>query len=230
MPPDVPGTARHRPENSGSSTSFVRTGRRWRLRAWRSSVKRWPTSSSRGRSSWSSTTSCSPRNCRDGWPAFVVERLGDDRFAILNFALGAVIVIALVGAVSAYAEKYLTTSVGPVGRPRPPAAALPANSKAVVARARRIANGRSDQPRHERYRRHPGVHQHGTARHRRQRADAGRHDWRDVLHQLALHADRLVGRAGPLRGRLLLYTEDQEGVTRRSEDRKASCCRASRKC
>src|SRR5919106_3664582 len=38
----------------------------------------------------------------DAWPAVVVERLGDDRFAILNFALAAVIVIALVGAVSAY--------------------------------------------------------------------------------------------------------------------------------
>jgi ATP-binding cassette, subfamily B, bacterial len=48
----------------------------------------------------------------DGWAAFIVSRLGDDNFAILNFALAAVIAIAVVGAVSAYAEKYLTTSVG----------------------------------------------------------------------------------------------------------------------
>src|SRR5436190_4639238 len=46
------------------------------------------------------------------WAAFVVHRLGGDRFAILNLALAAVIVIAVVGAVSSYAEKYLTTSVG----------------------------------------------------------------------------------------------------------------------
>src|SRR5947209_5251914 len=34
-----------------------------------------------------------------------------DRFAVLNFAVVAVLAIALVGAVSAYAEKYLTTNV-----------------------------------------------------------------------------------------------------------------------
>jgi ATP-binding cassette subfamily B protein len=48
----------------------------------------------------------------DGWAAFIVTRLGDDQLAILNFALAAVIAIAVVGAVSSYTEKYLTTSVG----------------------------------------------------------------------------------------------------------------------
>jgi ATP-binding cassette, subfamily B, bacterial len=47
-----------------------------------------------------------------GWAAFVFARLGDDPLAILNFALGAVILIAVVGAISSYAEKCLTTSVG----------------------------------------------------------------------------------------------------------------------
>jgi ATP-binding cassette, subfamily B, bacterial len=48
----------------------------------------------------------------DGWAASIVSRLGNDSLAILNFALAAVIAIAVVGAVSSYAEKYLTTSVG----------------------------------------------------------------------------------------------------------------------
>ncbi len=47
------------------------------------------------------------------WLASVVHRLaGTSQLAILNAAFGAVAVIALVGAVSTYTEKYLTTSVG----------------------------------------------------------------------------------------------------------------------
>jgi subfamily B ATP-binding cassette protein MsbA len=38
--------------------------------------------------------------------------LGDDKIAVLNFALGAVLTIAAVGAISSYFEKYLTTTVG----------------------------------------------------------------------------------------------------------------------
>ena len=45
-------------------------------------------------------------------PAWMAEFLGSNKVAILHFAVLAVIVIALVGALSAYAEKYLTTSVG----------------------------------------------------------------------------------------------------------------------
>ena len=37
---------------------------------------------------------------------------GQNKFAVLNFALVAVAVIAIVGAASSYTEKYLTTSVG----------------------------------------------------------------------------------------------------------------------
>ncbi|HEY9231475.1 MAG TPA: ABC transporter ATP-binding protein, partial [Blastocatellia bacterium] len=43
---------------------------------------------------------------------YVVTWLGTDKTATLHFAIAAVITIALVGAVSSYAEKYLTTSVG----------------------------------------------------------------------------------------------------------------------
>src|SRR2546430_12656241 len=46
------------------------------------------------------------------WLASLVSYIGTDKFSILNFAVLAVIVIAVVGAVSSYFEKYLTTSVG----------------------------------------------------------------------------------------------------------------------
>ena len=42
---------------------------------------------------------------------FVSGLFGQDKLAILNFAVAAVAVIAVVGAVSSYFEKYLTTSV-----------------------------------------------------------------------------------------------------------------------
>jgi len=46
------------------------------------------------------------------WMAGVVTWLGTDKLSILNFAVLAVIAIAILGAVSSYVEKYLTTSVG----------------------------------------------------------------------------------------------------------------------
>ena len=46
------------------------------------------------------------------WLAAIVSYIGTDKFSILNFAVLAVIVIALFGAISSYFEKYLTTSVG----------------------------------------------------------------------------------------------------------------------
>ncbi len=46
------------------------------------------------------------------WLAGVVTWLGTDKLSILNFAVLAVIAIAILGAVSSYVEKYLTTSVG----------------------------------------------------------------------------------------------------------------------
>jgi ATP-binding cassette, subfamily B, bacterial len=46
------------------------------------------------------------------WMAAFVTWLGTDKLSILNFAVLAVIAIAILGAVSSYFEKYLTTSVG----------------------------------------------------------------------------------------------------------------------
>src|ERR1700686_3682033 len=43
----------------------------------------------------------------------VIALFGDNQIAILNFAVGAVAAIAMLGALSSYAEKYLTTSVSP---------------------------------------------------------------------------------------------------------------------
>ena len=48
-----------------------------------------------------------------GWLfRLVVDVAGQDRIAILKLAIAAVILIAAVDAVSSYAQKYLTTSVG----------------------------------------------------------------------------------------------------------------------
>ena len=46
------------------------------------------------------------------WLAGIVSHLGQNKLAVLNFAVLAVAIIAIVGAVSSYTEKYLTTSVG----------------------------------------------------------------------------------------------------------------------
>jgi ATP-binding cassette, subfamily B, bacterial len=46
------------------------------------------------------------------WLATVIAPIGSDKFSILNFAVLAVLVIAIFGAISSYFEKYLTTSVG----------------------------------------------------------------------------------------------------------------------
>ena len=46
------------------------------------------------------------------WLAGIVSWIGVDKFSVLNFAVLSVLVIAIVGAVSSYFEKYLTTSVG----------------------------------------------------------------------------------------------------------------------
>jgi len=46
-----------------------------------------------------------------GWGRFVAELFGQNKFAILNFAVAAVLVVAVAGAVSAYVEKHLTTTV-----------------------------------------------------------------------------------------------------------------------
>ena len=48
-----------------------------------------------------------------GWMGKAVTDLfGTNTFAIINFAVAAVAIIAIVGAVSSYFEKYLTTSIG----------------------------------------------------------------------------------------------------------------------
>ncbi len=47
-----------------------------------------------------------------GWAGGVVAYIGTDKLAILYFALAGVILIAVLGAISGYFEKYLTTTVG----------------------------------------------------------------------------------------------------------------------
>src|ERR1035438_1530369 len=45
------------------------------------------------------------------WLAGIVSHLGQNKFAVLNFAVLAVAVIAIVGAICSYAEKYRTLSL-----------------------------------------------------------------------------------------------------------------------
>jgi subfamily B ATP-binding cassette protein MsbA len=47
-----------------------------------------------------------------GWMSVMVGWIGQNKLAVLNFAVVAVAVIAIVGALSTLLEKYLTTSVG----------------------------------------------------------------------------------------------------------------------
>lgn len=47
-----------------------------------------------------------------GWLNHWITSFGDDKMAILRFAAGAAIVIAVFDAICSYAEKYLTTTVG----------------------------------------------------------------------------------------------------------------------
>ena len=107
-----------------------------------------------------------------------------------------------------------------MGGTRSAADTVPAHSAAVARRTRRIAHRRPDHARHERHRRRAGLHQHGPSWHHRQRPHAGRDDQRHVLHQLALRADGLVGRAGAVPRRLLLHRADQESLTRGAKEGK----------
>lgn len=48
-----------------------------------------------------------------GWLARLLDTtVGQDKLSVLNFAAAAVIIIAVVGAISSYTEKYMTTSIG----------------------------------------------------------------------------------------------------------------------
>ncbi len=47
-----------------------------------------------------------------GWMSAMVTWIGQDKLAVLNFAVAAVALIAIVGALSSLVEKYLSTSVG----------------------------------------------------------------------------------------------------------------------
>src|SRR5437667_12755140 len=48
-----------------------------------------------------------------GWlNALILSEVGNSNLAILKFAAVSVIVIAVVGAICSYTEKYITTSVG----------------------------------------------------------------------------------------------------------------------
>jgi hypothetical protein len=152
------------------------------------------------------------------WAAFVFNIFGGNTYAILNFALAAVIMIAVVGAISSYCEKYLTTSV----------AQWVAHDlrRMVYQRIQRLSLAEHGESRTgdlltrvtSDIGRRSGLHHVSAARHRHQPPDAHRHARRHVLHELALHADRVVGRAGDVPRHLLLHEADQEGLALREEE------------
>jgi len=90
--------------------------------------------------------------------------LGTDKLAVLNFAVLAVAVIAVVGALSSYLEKYLTTKRWPMVMhgPAPHALshihALSLEPSTTEKDRLTSSSGRVD----ERYRSHPVVHHHGA--------------------------------------------------------------------
>jgi subfamily B ATP-binding cassette protein MsbA len=51
------------------------------------------------------------KKLRPGLGAVVLRVFGDNKYAILDFALAAIMLIAIVGALSAFCEKYLTNSI-----------------------------------------------------------------------------------------------------------------------
>ena len=62
----------------------------------------------------------------------ITTTIGTDKFAILDFAAIAVILVAIVGAVSSYAEKYLTMTVGQWVMHEPETNGLLSHSKTVA--------------------------------------------------------------------------------------------------
>ena len=138
------------------------------------------------------------------WLASSVSYLGTDKFSILNFAVLAVIVIAIFGAVSSYCEKYLTTSVG----------------QWVMHDLRRVLYShiqRLSLSYHDQKRTGDLISRVTTDIDAVQSMISqvmlgmlvnvltlARHDRRDVLFELGVHGDRAAGRAGAFLRRLSL--------------------------
>jgi len=67
-----------------------------------------------------------------GWMSGVVHCMGPDKLAVLNFAVIAVAVIAVVGALSSYLEKISHHQRRPMGHARPAAHALSSHPPPVA--------------------------------------------------------------------------------------------------
>ncbi len=144
----------------------------------------------------------------------VAATFGHGQYAVLNFAVAAVAGIAVVGAVSAYFEKYLTTSVGQwVGHDL---------RRTLYHHIQRLSLAEHDKARTgdlitrvtsdiEAIQDFINSALLGMLV---SRADPGRHGRGHVLPQLAFHAHRPVRDAGALPRRLPLHAADQEGVAR----------------
>src|SRR6266849_6006067 len=148
-----------------------------------------------------------------GWLGGIVAGLfGEHKLAILNFAVAAVAAIAVVGAVSSYVEKYLTTSVSQW--------VTHDLRRTLYNHIQRLSLAEHDQARTgdliTRVTSDIEAIQDfiTSALHGGQRVDARRHDRSHALHQLAVHPDCPFDRAGASPGRVQLHPPHQESLAR----------------
>ena len=111
----------------------------------------------------------------------VSNLFGTNPYAMLNFAIAAVAVIAVVGALSSYFEKYLTTSVSQWVRHDLRRTLYQHIQRLSLAEHDETRTGDLITPGDERHRSHSGLHHLRAPRHRGQRPDARRHDRRHAL-------------------------------------------------
>ncbi len=150
--------------------------------------------------------------------AFVAPIFGQNSASLLAFALALVLTVAIVGGISAYVEKYLTTSVSQWVAHDMRLLLYQRIQRLSLAEHGKARAGDLLIARHEGHRRDPGLHRHGAARHRRRVDDARRDGRRHAVGELALHAGWPFDRARAVRVRLLLLdagSRKRRGPSRR---------------
>jgi ABC-type multidrug transport system fused ATPase/permease subunit len=118
-----------------------------------------------------------------GWLGrFVSGVFGADKIAILNFAVAAVAGIAVLGAISSYTEKYLTTSVSQWVTHDLRRSLYNHIQRLSLIEHEKNTNRRPYQPCNQRHRYRSGLHKFRAIWHRGESVDADRNDRGDVLH------------------------------------------------
>ena len=145
---------------------------------------------------------------------------GADKLAILKFAALAVLVIAAIGAAATYTERYLTTRIGQY--------VMHDLRQTLYSHIQRLSLDYHDRKHTgdlisrltSDIDAHPELHCLRPSGRDDQQSHAGRHDGRYVLPQLAVHPDRAVRGANPVRRGVPLHPPHQERLARSSEKRR----------